>query len=164
VLPLHWSGEPFDYAGKHFNARGIIGRPRPVQIPIPIWIGGNAKLTLRRIGERAQGWMPLVGPLDMTSTVRSPHVGSVEAIIERLTLLREYAGDRFDSLDIVVPHVDDTVHDTSTSANIARNREAFEAYAAMGATWCVVPGPPGVAPRARDFLQAFGETYIGAVR
>ena len=62
VLPLHWSGEPFDYQGTHFNCRGTIGRPRPVQIPIPIWIGGNAKLTLRRVAERAQGWMPLTGP------------------------------------------------------------------------------------------------------
>src|SRR5215213_3847305 len=31
VLPLHWSGEPFDYDGLHFNCRGTIGRPRPVQ-------------------------------------------------------------------------------------------------------------------------------------
>ena len=62
VLPLHWSGEPFDYEGTHFSCRGTIGRPAPVQQPIPIWIGGNAKLTLRRVAERAQGWMPLRGP------------------------------------------------------------------------------------------------------
>jgi probable F420-dependent oxidoreductase len=160
VLPLHWSGEPFDYAGKHFNARGIIGRPRPVQIPIPIWIGGNAKLTLRRVAERAQGWMPLLGPPEMTSTVRSPHLGSVEAINERLSMLREYAGDRFADLDLVVAHVDRTIYDTDDASNIERHREAFAAYRQLGATWCVIPGPSDMAPRARDFIEAFGELYI----
>jgi probable F420-dependent oxidoreductase len=160
VLPLHWSGEPFDYAGKHFNARDIIGRPRPVQIPIPIWIGGNAKLTLRRIAERAQGWMPLLGPPEMTSTVRSPHLGSVEAINERLSMLREYAGDRFDSLDLVVAHVDRTMYDTTDPSNIERHREAFAAYRELGATWCVIPGPSGMAPQAREFIEAFAELYI----
>lgn len=51
VLPLHWSGEPFNYQGTHFSCRDTIGRPRPVQQPIPIWIGGNASLTLRRVAE-----------------------------------------------------------------------------------------------------------------
>ena len=79
-----WSGEPFDYEGTHFNCRGSIGRPHPVQQPIPIWIGGNAKLTLRRVAERAQGWMPLTGPAGMFSTVRSPEITSVEDIAARL--------------------------------------------------------------------------------
>ena len=45
VLPMHWSGEPFSYKGRHFEAVECIGRPCPVQQPIPIWIGGNAKIT-----------------------------------------------------------------------------------------------------------------------
>jgi probable F420-dependent oxidoreductase len=160
VLPLHWSGEPFDYVGKHFNARGTIGRPRPVQMPIPIWIGGNAKLTLRRVAERAQGWMPLLGQPEITSTVRSPHLGSVEAVNERLSMLREYAGDRFADLDLVVPHVDQSIYNTRDASNIARHQEAFAAYRSLGATWCVVPGPPGIAPQAREFIEAFGEIYL----
>ncbi len=48
VLPLHWSGEPFSYKGTHFEARDVIARPRPPQQPIPIWIGGNSRLTVRR--------------------------------------------------------------------------------------------------------------------
>ena len=32
--------------------------PRPVQSPIPIWIGGRGKPALRRVAERGDGWIP----------------------------------------------------------------------------------------------------------
>ncbi len=51
VLPMHWSGERFSYEGTHFNARDIIARPSPKE-RVPIWLGGNAKITRRRVAER----------------------------------------------------------------------------------------------------------------
>jgi probable F420-dependent oxidoreductase len=157
VLPLHWSGEPFDYKGTHFDCRGIIGRPRPVQQPIPVWIGGNATLTLRRVAERAQGWMPLTGPSGMFSTVRSPEISSTDDIVARLSLLKELAGERFDTLDIVVAYTDPSVHDLGT--DVERHRDALGRVRDLGATWVVVPGPPGVHPQAQEFLQGFTATY-----
>ena len=53
VLPRAWSGEPFDAEGLHFTAKGVIQRPRPAQNPIPIWIGGNSKLSRRPGGADA---------------------------------------------------------------------------------------------------------------
>jgi probable F420-dependent oxidoreductase len=32
--------------------------PRPVQSPVPIWIGGRGKPALRRVAERGDGWVP----------------------------------------------------------------------------------------------------------
>jgi probable F420-dependent oxidoreductase len=32
--------------------------PRPVQSPIPIWVGGSGKPALRRVAERGDGWIP----------------------------------------------------------------------------------------------------------
>ena len=55
VLPLHWTGEPFSYEGKHFNAAASLAGPRPRAAPIPIWIGGNAKITLRRVADACTG-------------------------------------------------------------------------------------------------------------
>jgi probable F420-dependent oxidoreductase len=158
VLPLHWSGEPFDYAGSHFDCRGTIGRPRPVQNPIPIWIGGNAQLTLRRVAERAQGWMPLVGPAGMFATVRSPAISSIDDLRTRLATLRELAGDRFDSLDINVAYVDHSIHDLS--ADVERHRNEFGRLAEVGATWVNVIGPPGMHPAACEFIEGFAETYL----
>jgi probable F420-dependent oxidoreductase len=158
VLPLHWSGEPFDYVGTHFDCRGAIGRPRPVQDPIPIWIGGNAQLTLRRVATRAQGWMPLIGPPGMFSTVRSPAITDVDDLRRSLVTLRDLAGDRFDSLDINVAYVDHSIHDLST--DVERHRHELGRLAEVGATWVNVIGPPGVHPAASDFIEGFADTYI----
>lgn len=159
VLPLHWSGEPFDYEGTHFNCRGTIGRPRPVQQPIPIWIGGNAKLTLRRVAERAQGWMPLAGPSSMFATVRSPEISSDDDLATRLAMLRELAGDRFAGLDITLMYADPTVFDLSS--DIERHRDALGRLGDLGATWVVVSGPTGSHhPQAMEFVQGFAETYF----
>ena len=38
ILDLAWSGEPFSYAGEHYQAENLIFRPKPVQQPrIPVW-------------------------------------------------------------------------------------------------------------------------------
>ncbi len=158
VLPLHWSGEPFDYQGTHFDCRGIIGRPAPIQQPIPIWIGGNAKLTLRRVAERAQGWMPLTGPAGMFSTVRSPEVTSSDDIVARLELLKEYAGDRFSELDLVIAYTDRSVYELASE--VERHVDALGRLREIGATWIVVPGPEGPHPMAQEFIQGFAETYF----
>ena len=49
MLPLHWSGEPFSDDGMHFSARDVDRPPAAGQDPIPIWIGGNSKLSRRRV-------------------------------------------------------------------------------------------------------------------
>lgn len=158
VLPLHWSGEPFDYEGKHFNCRGTIGRPRPVQSPIPIWIGGNSKLTLRRVAERAQGWMPLTGAAEIFSTVRSPQVTSAADIVTRLEMLRELAGDRFARIDVACAYTDRSVYDLDS--DVERHRDALGRLREIGTTWIVVPGESAPHPRAIEFLQGFAETYF----
>jgi probable F420-dependent oxidoreductase len=157
VLPLHWSGEPFDYVGKHFNCRGTIGRPRPVQQPIPIWIGGNAKLTLRRVAERAQGWMPLTGPAAMASTVRSPVMTSVSDIAERLKMLADLAGDRFHELDIAIAYTDPTLH---ALTDLERHRDALGELDRLGATWVIVSGTSAPHPRSLEFVQGFAEALM----
>lgn len=63
VLKLAWTGEPVTYDGSHVHARGVTAQPVPAQQPHPpIWLGGNSKLTRRRVAERAQGWMPMPSP------------------------------------------------------------------------------------------------------
>ena len=41
ILDLAWLGEPFSYAGKHYQMEEMTFQPRPVQQPrIPVWVVG----------------------------------------------------------------------------------------------------------------------------
>jgi alkanesulfonate monooxygenase SsuD/methylene tetrahydromethanopterin reductase-like flavin-dependent oxidoreductase (luciferase family) len=57
ILRLMFAGEFFDYAGEHFELRGAIGRPTPVQERVPIHIGGaGPKLTMPLVRAHADWW------------------------------------------------------------------------------------------------------------
>ena len=59
-----WTDPVITFNGKweQIEAAGI--NPLPVQRPIPVWIGGYADATLRRVGEMADGWFPWREPND----------------------------------------------------------------------------------------------------
>src|SRR4051794_14911586 len=139
VLPLHWSGKPFSYKGRHFEAVECIGRPCPVQQPIPIWIGGNARVTRARVAEHAQGWMPLLVPPEVAKTTRSPPLGALDEVADLIAPMRETAAARGVDLDVVYPYTN-----TALAADPTRDgehhREAFAALAAAGVTWVMVSG------------------------
>ena len=103
LLPKAWSGEPFDAAGVHFNAKGVIQRPRPAQNPIPIWIGGNSKLSRRRAAT-VQGWMPMGIPEEVARTTRSPHIAGLEQLAEMIAEVKDMAGDRAGELDFCMSY------------------------------------------------------------
>jgi probable F420-dependent oxidoreductase len=160
VLPLAWSAQPFSYDGRHFNARDVIAKPGPAQNPIPIWIGGNSRLTIRRVAERAQGWMPLSGPPELATTSRTAHLGSFADLGDKIVELRDLAGDRGAALDVAYPYLDLTIHTPEHEAD--RHRQAFAELEAAGVTWIAVTGPEGSAAASLEFAAAFGATYLGA--
>lgn len=53
-----WTEPVITFQGEweQVEAAGI--NPLPVQRPIPIWIGGYAEATLRRVGQMGDGWFP----------------------------------------------------------------------------------------------------------
>jgi probable F420-dependent oxidoreductase len=158
VLPMHWSGEPFSYRGKHFEARDVVARPRPVQARIPVWLGGNAKRTLMRVAERCQGWMPLVGPAELSVTARTPHLATPTDIAAKVAEIRRLAGERGDLLDVAPSYADATIADPTK--DIERHRDAMESLESAGATWIIVAGASRSPGETYEFLQAFGSIYI----
>jgi probable F420-dependent oxidoreductase len=159
VLPRHWSGEPFSYTGRHFSAREVIARPRPPQQPIPIWIGGNSKLAMRRVAERASGWLPMLGPQTLFTTARTPAISDDAELAEAIARLRADAGPRGAELDVAVPYTDPSVHDAD--ADWGEHRAAFESLKAAGATWVIVAGHAGTPTDTTAFLERFGKQVAG---
>jgi probable F420-dependent oxidoreductase len=159
VLPLCWSGQPFSYAGRHFDARDVVTLPRPIQQPIPIWIGGNAKVTRRRVAERAQGWMPLSGGPQLATTTRTPSIGGHDEMRDAIAGMRELAGPRGAELDVMLAYPDSTIVDPGK--DVERHRDAIAELEAIGVTWLSVRGVRNP-ERLLEFLGEFGEHYIDA--
>ena len=58
IMRACWTGEPVTYEGKFWQLDGITVLPRPVQQPMPLWIGGNSDAAARRAGRLGDGWIP----------------------------------------------------------------------------------------------------------
>jgi len=57
ILRLMFTGEPFDYEGRHFRLKGAYGLPRPVQARVPIHVGGAGRtLTMPLVAKYADWW------------------------------------------------------------------------------------------------------------
>ncbi len=160
VLPQHWSGKPFSYQGAHFSARDVMARPVPVQDPIPIWIGGNSKLSRRRVANRAQGWMPMSGGGELSSTARTPELGTYSALAKTISEIREnaVAAGRLDPIDVVYSYSGAGIDDPL--ADVDRHREAFAALEKAGVTWILVSSFTDGLPATTEFLENFGTTYL----
>jgi len=62
VLRGLWAAPTITYTGKWHRVDNAGIRPRPARGRIPIWIGGSAEVTLRRVGRLADGWFPQSAP------------------------------------------------------------------------------------------------------
>jgi probable F420-dependent oxidoreductase len=61
ALPLIrrlWTEESVDHDGTRFHYSAVSVRPKPMQQPPDVWLGGIAQSELRRIGRLADGWLP----------------------------------------------------------------------------------------------------------
>jgi probable F420-dependent oxidoreductase len=58
IMRACWSGEPVHYDGAFWQLENITVLPRPVQNPMPLWIGGNSDAAARRAGRLGDGWIP----------------------------------------------------------------------------------------------------------
>lgn len=157
LLPKAWSGEAFDATGLHFAAKGVIQRPRPAQDPIPIWIGGNSKLSRRRAAT-VQGWMPMGIPEEVARTTRSPHIGSLDQLALMIAEVKELAGDRADEIDVCMSYMEAGIH--QPTQDVQRHFDELGRMEDAGVGWVNIGHPPTTPARLLDFLQAFGETYI----
>jgi alkanesulfonate monooxygenase SsuD/methylene tetrahydromethanopterin reductase-like flavin-dependent oxidoreductase (luciferase family) len=75
VLTGLWTGQPFDYAGEHYRLTRAEMLPRPVQDPVPVWVGGEwpaSRAPFRRAARFAgvHPLLPRVPPDDQPGAIR----------------------------------------------------------------------------------------------
>jgi hypothetical protein len=143
----------------HFDARDVIARPRPVQDPIPIWIGGNSAASRRRAAEKAQGWMPMLASPQVAATARTPAIESQEQLAELISEVRGAAAAAGRS-DFAVLSSYQGFGGTAPGQDADRHREAFAGIEKMGANWVVISGHTRSPSATFDFIEEFGGTYL----
>jgi len=57
LLNLLWTQESVTFEGKFFQYKDASISPRPIQQPLPLWIGGNAEPALKRTAKLGSGWI-----------------------------------------------------------------------------------------------------------
>ena len=57
IMQRLWSEESVDFEGAHYHYRGAAINPRPVQQPLPCWIGGSSRAAVRRTATLGTGWL-----------------------------------------------------------------------------------------------------------
>ena len=62
LLRALWGAPAVDYRGRWHRVDNAGINPRPVRGVIPVWFGGQAEATLRRIGRIGDGWVAESGP------------------------------------------------------------------------------------------------------
>src|SRR5260370_657488 len=58
LLRRLWTEPSVSHSGRTDTVTGAGIAPRPVQRPIPVWIGGRSAPAYRRMGRSADGWFP----------------------------------------------------------------------------------------------------------
>jgi alkanesulfonate monooxygenase SsuD/methylene tetrahydromethanopterin reductase-like flavin-dependent oxidoreductase (luciferase family) len=53
-----WTEDHVTHQGARFAIDDVTLRPKPVQQPIDVWLGGQAPSELRRVGRLGDGWLP----------------------------------------------------------------------------------------------------------
>ena len=56
IMNRLWTGEEVTFEGKHYQYDKASIRPCPVQIPLPLWIGGSSDAAIERTAKYGTGW------------------------------------------------------------------------------------------------------------
>ena len=161
VMRGAWTTDDFQYEGRNFTARGQTANPKP-SAPVPIWIGGNSRLSRRRVVERADGWVPFPAPRGLASTARTVPLETLDdlrTLLEDLWRQAEAADRDPATIDVSFTTLSGGAP-ADDSFDPEAHLEALDDLANLGVTWCMVPMPSDSLPHAVEALHRYGESVI----
>jgi probable F420-dependent oxidoreductase len=136
LLPRIWSGEPVTHQGLHHEAVDVTSRPRPAQLPHPpLWLGGNSRLTCRRVVDHGTGWMPLPNPAATAAALRSPALETVDDLSRLLDWCRSYAQSVGRPPPSEVMFSLPPLRTQTSDEELQIHLDLIEQYRAIGVTW-----------------------------
>jgi probable F420-dependent oxidoreductase len=161
VILAIWSENDITHDGLTFTAKGQTANPKPDPHP-PIWIGGNSRLSRRRVARYGNGWSPFPAPRVLAQTAKS-------AVLETLDDLRPMLDELWQFVEEADrdPAEIDVAFGTSAGGDPAGDHfnpgaqlEAVAELTQLGVTWSGVGLPADSVDHAIETMQRFGELVI----
>ena len=80
LLTRLWSEEAVDFEGEFYRYEAVTIAPRPIQQPLPLWIGGSSPAAIRRTARLGSGWLAgIQTPAEVAPVVAAIREASSEA-------------------------------------------------------------------------------------
>jgi probable F420-dependent oxidoreductase len=160
AMRLAWSGEPLEHEGRGWRAEGNIMLPRP-KGPLPIWVGGNSDVAMRRAVRIADGWAPFPASAGTASALRTQTLTSHSELGQRLDNMREEAASigRRELPEVCVTPFGHPHHRNVFEPAALVDEAGY--LAELGVTWLAIRLP---APDRSTFLSnidRFGTEVVG---
>jgi len=106
ILKLLWTEHRATFEGRYYHIENALNEPKPVQNPLPLWIGGmGEKLTLRVVAESADGWNTFMMPVEAYQQKLNALAGHCRAVgrnpsdIRKSLVMQALVGDDRAALD-----------------------------------------------------------------
>lgn len=150
VLRACWTGQDVTFAGEFWQLDGVRVLPRPVQQPMPLWIGGNSEAAMRRAGRLGDGWIPsFITPDQLAVGIRKTLAFAEEA-------QREVPDDHFGALIYYCLDADPD-RARAAAAPFIPTRRADDATLRA----CTAFGPPALLrERLERYVEGGGSKFI----
>ena len=150
IMRRCWSESEVTFAGEFWTLDRVTVLPRPVQQPLPLWIGGNSEAAMRRAARLGDGWIPSF----ITPARFATGVSTVQALAAAAE--REVPADHFGAL--VYYHLDaDPVPARAAAAPFIPRGRVDDATLAA----CTAFGPPDlVRERLEQYIAGGASKFI----
>ncbi|HZR13565.1 MAG TPA: TIGR03621 family F420-dependent LLM class oxidoreductase [Acidimicrobiia bacterium] len=161
VIRGAWGDKPFSFRGEHYTITDYDARPKPVQSPPPIMLGGGGRRMLTLAGREAD----VVG---INPNLRAGEVGAdavrdsvAEMTRKKLDWIRDGAGDRFDEIELQLRYFFAAITDDRVGlANAVAPGMGLSPEDALDAHVALVGTVDEIVDQLVERRETWGVTYV----
>jgi probable F420-dependent oxidoreductase len=154
IVRAYLTRDEVTHAGKQFQLKDLPAGPKPVQDHVPMMIGASGRRMLRLAAQHADiVSLQTVGGIDQ-------HVDHVDGINRKLTELREFAGERFDRIELNISlDVVERTDDPNEAADRFAAKRTTTREGALASPWALFGTPEQMADTLQERRERFGISY-----
>lgn len=162
ILKGLFADGPFSFNGQHYTVQNLEGTPKPVQRPHPPFlVGGGGPRFLRLAGRHAD----IVGiNFNLAAGALTADIGSdatAERYEEKLSWVREGAGDRFDDIELHLRvFITAVTDDRRGMAEMLAAGVGLTPEQGLASPYALVGTPAQIADDLRERRERYGVSYV----